>query len=53
MDEDANPQAGRILKAIFRHPGIVFQASRLIRNTRIAADNAAITLMAALSQVTF
>ena len=53
MDEDANLQVGKILKAILRHPGIVFQFGRLIRNTRIAADNAAIALMAALSQTTF
>lgn len=50
MDADANLQVGRILKTIVRHPRIVFQTRRLIRNTRIAADNAAIALMAALSQ---
>jgi nucleoside phosphorylase len=53
MDEDANPQAGKMLKAIVRHPRIVLQSGRLIKNTRIAADNAAIALVAALSQMTF
>ena len=50
MDDDANLRAGRLLKTLIRHPKIVFQSRRLIRNTRIAADNAAIALMAALSQ---
>ena len=52
MDEDSNPQVGRILKEIVRHPRIVFQSGQLIRNTRIAADNAAIALMAALGVAT-
>jgi nucleoside phosphorylase len=50
LDKDANLQVGRLLKAIIRHPRLIFQFSRLIKNTRIAADNAAIALMAALSQ---
>jgi nucleoside phosphorylase len=51
MDEEANLQSGKMLKAIFRHPGIVFRFRRMIRNTRIAADNAAIALTAALNQM--
>jgi hypothetical protein len=50
MDEDANLQAGRLLKAIVRNPRIVFQSRRLMRNSKIAADNAAAALSAALSQ---
>ncbi len=53
MDEDANPKIGRILNSMIRHPRIVFQFGRLIRNTRIAADNAAAALIAALSQMSF
>jgi len=53
MDENANLQAGRILSAVIHHPRVIFQFSRLIRNARIAADNVAIALMAALSQMTF
>ena len=53
MDEDANLQVGRLLKAIARNPKIVFQSSRLVRNTRIASDNAAAALIAALSQADF
>jgi hypothetical protein len=51
MDEDANLQFGRMLKAVVRHPGIVLQFRRLIRNTWIAADNAAVALVAVLSQL--
>jgi adenosylhomocysteine nucleosidase len=50
MDAGANLRAGQLLKTILRHPGILFQFSRLTRNTRLAADNAAIALIAALSQ---
>ena len=53
MDEDANLQAGRLLKAIVRHPSVLLQSRRLMRNTSIAADNAAIALLAALSQLSF
>ena len=50
MDEDANLHVGKMLKVVICHPGIVLQSRRLVRNTRIAADNAAIALVAALSQ---
>jgi adenosylhomocysteine nucleosidase len=52
MDEDANLQAGRLLKALLHNPRIVFQSGQMMRNTRIAADNAAVALVAALSQAT-
>jgi adenosylhomocysteine nucleosidase len=51
MDEDANLRAGRMLKAVIRHPGVVLQARQMLRNTNLAADNAAIALVAALSQL--
>ena len=53
MDKDANLQVGRLLREIVRHPSLIFQFNRLIRNSRIAADNAAIALIAALGQTTF
>ena len=53
MDEDANLRPGRLIKMIVRNPGIVLQSRRMMRNNRIAADNAAIALVAALSQVDF
>jgi nucleoside phosphorylase len=51
MDDDANLRASRILMAIVRHPRIIFQFSRLMHHTRLAADNAAIALIAALSKL--
>jgi nucleoside phosphorylase len=50
MDEYANLKGSKVLTTIVRHPRLVFQSRRLIRNTRIAADNAAIALFTALSQ---
>ena len=53
MDEDANLRTGRLLKMIVRNPRIVLQSRRMMRNNRIAAYNAAIALVAALSQAAF
>jgi hypothetical protein len=50
MDEQDNLRTGAILKTIFGHPRILPQLVRMERNTRQAADNAALALMAALSQ---
>jgi hypothetical protein len=50
MDADANLHIGRMLKAAVRHPGIILQSRGLMRNSKVAADNAAIALVAALSQ---
>ena len=51
MDEDSNLQARKLLKAVIHNPRIVFQSRRMIRNSRIAADNAAFALVVALSQM--
>ena len=48
MDKDANLQIGRILMQIARHPGIILKLSGLMRNSRLAADNAAFALINAL-----
>jgi adenosylhomocysteine nucleosidase len=53
MDEDSNLHAGRLLRAIRHNPGIIFDSRQMIRNTRIAANNAAIALIAALSKAEF
>jgi len=53
MDEDANLKATRLMKLIVRNPRIVLQSRRIMRNNRLAADNAAVALMAALSQAVF
>ncbi len=51
MDEDANLKTGRLLRAILRRPGILFQSGRMMKNSRLAADNAAIAVAAALSNL--
>ena len=51
MDEDANLKTGRLLMAVLRHPGIVFQSGRMMRNSRLAADNAAIAVAAILGKL--
>jgi adenosylhomocysteine nucleosidase len=51
MDNDANLKASKLFKAIIHHPGILLQSGQMMRNTRIAADNAAIALVAALNQM--
>ncbi len=53
MDENANLKVGQLLKAIIRRPWILFQSRHIIQNTRIAADNTAIALLAALNQSIF
>jgi hypothetical protein len=50
MDEQDNLRNGEIIKTILGHPGILPQLVRMGRNSRQAADNAAIALIAALSQ---
>jgi adenosylhomocysteine nucleosidase len=53
MDEDANLQAGKLLKAVIRNPRIILQSRRMMHNTQIAADHAALALIAALSHAAF
>jgi adenosylhomocysteine nucleosidase len=53
MDENANLIPGKLLKAIFRNPRILVQSRRMLRNSRLAADHAAIALLAALSSTNF
>jgi adenosylhomocysteine nucleosidase len=53
MDEKANLRIGMILLEMVRHPRIALQFGGLIRNSRIAAENAAIALTAALSSTHF
>jgi len=50
LDEQDNLRNGEIIKTILGHPGILPQLVRMGRNSRQAADNAAIALIAALSQ---
>jgi len=50
MDEQDNLRTGEIIKTILGHPKMLPQLVQMVRNSRRAADNAAITLVAALSQ---
>jgi adenosylhomocysteine nucleosidase len=50
MDDQDNIRTGKILKTILGHPKMVPGLIRMGRNSRKAADNAAIALMSALKQ---
>jgi nucleoside phosphorylase len=50
MDEDANLQMGKMLLAIIRHPGAILQGGRMMRNTRLASEHAALSVLAALAE---
>lgn len=45
MDENANLRTGKLLMAMLHHPVMIGELIKMMRNTRIAADHAAITLM--------
>ena len=50
MDAEYNLRIGELIKSVLRHPKAILQLGRMGRNTRKAAGNAAIALIAALSQ---
>jgi adenosylhomocysteine nucleosidase len=50
IDEQYNLRTGKILRTILGHPQMLPQLMRMSRNTNLAADHAAIALIAALSQ---
>jgi adenosylhomocysteine nucleosidase len=50
LNEQDNLRTGEIIRTILRHPRMLPQLVRMGRNSRKAADNAAIALIAALSQ---
>jgi nucleoside phosphorylase len=50
MDKDANLKISKLLKTMIRNPKLLLQASQMNRNSRIAEDNAAVALLAALNQ---
>jgi nucleoside phosphorylase len=51
MDENYHIQVGKLLLALIRRPSILFQGRRMQRNTAIAAENAAIAVIAALGKI--
>jgi adenosylhomocysteine nucleosidase len=48
MDEDANLRPGKMLMAVLRDPGMILRVGGLMRNVRIAADNAAMVVIMVL-----
>ncbi len=51
MDTDGNLKAGKLIEAVLRNPLLLFQGQHVMRNTQVAADNAALALAAALKVV--
>ena len=52
MDENANLRLGKLLQVVIRRPAILFQSRHFLRNSRIAADNAAAALVSGLKWLT-
>jgi adenosylhomocysteine nucleosidase len=50
MDDEYNFLPGQLLLAILKQPRLLLQSRRMTRNSRIAADNAAVAVMAVLEQ---
>jgi adenosylhomocysteine nucleosidase len=51
MDENYHLQAGRLLRALIRRPGIILQANRMRCNTAMAAENVARAVIAAIENL--
>lgn len=49
-DEESNLQISKIIGMVLHHPDIILHYTQLMRNVRSAAENAATSLVAALSQ---
>jgi adenosylhomocysteine nucleosidase len=49
MDENYHLRPGKLILSLIRHPEIILKANRMRRNTAMAAENAAIAVIAALS----
>jgi nucleoside phosphorylase len=50
MDEDDNLLNSKLFMMVLRDPKIIFQSGRMMNNSRIAADNAALALVAVLNE---
>ena len=51
MDHNNNLRLGRLLLAVIKNPRLLIQSGQMRKNSRIAADNAAIVVVAILSQL--
>jgi adenosylhomocysteine nucleosidase len=49
MDDENNFRPGRLLRAILQHPLLLLQSRQMVRNSQIAADNAAIAVAVLLN----
>jgi len=50
MDDEYNFRTGRLLLEVLRQPAILFHSAQMIRNSQIAADDAAAAVLAILNQ---
>ena len=50
MDANSNLIPGKMLKELVEHPGALLHARAMLRNSRLAADHAAVAVMTALEQ---
>jgi nucleoside phosphorylase len=50
MDENDNLQIGRLVTMALRNPVIIFQSRKMIKNSRIAADHAALAVKTLLGE---
>jgi adenosylhomocysteine nucleosidase len=50
LDDKDNLRIGKLLLMALRHPQIIFHSGHIIQNSKIAADHAALSLVAALNQ---
>lgn len=53
MDDDANLKVGRMLATLIRNPRLIIAWGGIRRNSQVASDNAALALLAGLSQADF
>ncbi len=49
MNEDYRLQIGKMIQILIRHPKVILRADRMQRNSALAAENAALAAIAALS----
>jgi hypothetical protein len=50
MDGNNNLLPGRLIIALLKNPRLLFRSGQILKNSRLAAENAAIAVTVALSQ---
>ena len=51
MDEENNFLPGRLILAVLKDPRLLFRSGQMLKNSRMAADNAALAVITVLNQV--